>query len=108
MLLLLLLLATAAPPRPAAGNAAVDRSHCAVGLWDAAPRNVPLKDGLGFMGGMVDGPISGNGDMGLVAGEAAGGRLLLYVDSMQVHDPVGDTGTSYCGYVPVVWPPASS
>ena len=54
--------------------------------------NVPLKNGLGFMGGMVDGPISGNGDMGLVVG-AAGNKLLFYVDSMQFHDVVGDTGT---------------
>lgn len=76
---------------------AVDRSHCAVGSWTAPPLNVPLKDGLGFMGGMVDGPISGNGDMGLVVG-ATQSKLLLYVDSMQFHDVLGDTGTSYCGY----------
>jgi hypothetical protein len=78
-------------------TAIVDRSHCAVGTWTAPPLNVPLKDGLGFMGGMVDGPISGNGDMGLVVG-ATQSKLLLYVDSMQFHDVVGDTGTSYCGY----------
>jgi hypothetical protein len=77
---------------------AVDRSHCAVGLWSNSPENVPLTGSLGHLGGMVDGPISGNGDMGLVVGEAAGGRLLLYVDSMQFHDVVGDTGQSYCGY----------
>jgi hypothetical protein len=77
---------------------AVDRSHCAVGLWSSSPENVPLTGSLGHLGGVVDGPISGNGDMGLVVGEAAGGRLLLYVDSMQFHDVVGDTGQSYCGY----------
>ena len=76
----------------AAAPATVDRSHCAVGTWASAPMNVPLKNGLGFMGGMVDGPISGNGDMGLVVG-AAGNKLLFYVDSMQFHDVVGDTGT---------------
>lgn len=77
---------------------AVDRSHCAMGLWSSSPNNVPLTGSLGHLGGMVDGPISGNGDMGLVVGEAAGGRLLLYIDSMQFHDVVGDTGQTYCGY----------
>ena len=31
-------------------------------------------------------------------GATAAGQVQLYVDSMQFHDPVGDTGTSYCGY----------
>ena len=85
-----------------------DMSHCAVGKWDAAPKYVPLpmKDGpagasldMHASGGTVDGPISGNGDMGLVAGAPAAqrGKLLLYVDAMQFHDPLESSGQSYGG-----------
>ena len=44
----------------------VDRSYCHVGKWDKAPLNVPLRTSRPTYGGMVDGPISGNGDFGLV------------------------------------------
>jgi len=84
--------------------AVVDRSYCHVGKWTKAPLNVPLDGGaaapsLSSYGGMVDGPISGNGDFGLVVGTnehtpAAnqGSWLLMYVDTMHFRDVQNDVG----------------
>lgn len=96
----------------AAGETAerVERSYCHIGQWDAAPRNVPLDGGspkpsLSSYGGVVDGPLSGNGDFGLVVGTnehtptaSQGSWLLMYVDTMHFRDVSGDTGQVYCGY----------
>ena len=91
-------------------QAAVERSHCHVGKWTEAPLNVPLDGGsakpsLSSGGGVVDGPISGNGDFGLVVGtnehtssSASGSQLLMYVDTMHFRDVIDDTGQVYCGY----------
>ena len=107
-LALALWVGVAAAGAPAPGR--VERSHCHVGQWDAAPLNVPLDGGaakpsLSSYGGVVDGPLSGNGDFGLVVGTnehtptaAQGSWLLMYVDTMHFRDVSGDTGQVYCGY----------
>jgi hypothetical protein len=65
---------------------------------------VPLDGGadpptLSAGGGMVDGPISGNGDFGLVVGTnehtptaSNGSWLLMYVDTMHFRDVQNDVG----------------
>ena len=81
----------------------VDRSHCHVGKWDQAPLKVPLDGGADSpklsAGGIVDGPISGNGDFGLVVGTNEhtptanlGSWLLMYVDTMHFRDVQNDVG----------------
>ena len=81
----------------------LDRSYCHVGKWDEPPRNVPLDGGADSpklsAGGTVDGPISGNGDFGLVVGTNEhtptanqGSWLLMYVDTMHFRDVQNDVG----------------
>ena len=81
----------------------VDRSYCHVGKWDRPPRNVPLDGGADSpklsAGGIVDGPVSGNGDFGLVVGTNEhtptanlGSWLLMYVDTMHFRDVQNDVG----------------
>jgi hypothetical protein len=83
--------------------AAVDHSYCHVGKWDAPPLKVPLDGGADSpklsAGGIVDGPISGNGDFGLVVGTNEhtptanlGSWLLMYVDTMHFRDVQNDVG----------------
>ena len=102
VLLLMLACVEEATAVPSPGG--VDRSHCHVGMWDKAPMNVPLSRGkdppaLHDYGGVVDGPISGNGDFGLVVGTnentptaAQGSWLLMYVDTMHFRDVDNDVG----------------
>jgi hypothetical protein len=110
MMALIALSAVAASAPLARAAQSVERSHCHVGKWTEAPLNVPLDGGsaapsLGSGGGVVDGPISGNGDFGLVVGTnertptaANGSQLLMYVDTMHFRDVISDTGQVYCGY----------
>ena len=72
--------------------------ECVVGVWDDAPANVPASSSQN----VVDGPFSGNGDLGLVVGmldkQDARARLAIYLDLMQWHTPTGSSGVHTCGY----------
>ena len=103
--LLQLLMAGMASPAHHMHATTVDRGYCHVGWWDTPPLKVPLDGGAEppnlRAGGIIDGPISENGDFGLVIGTDArtstasqGSWLLVYVDTMHFRDVQNGVGLS--------------